>query len=485
MPPPLTLIPRTSFTWRERSDGAAVLTLEARSAHALVFEAEHDRLRVALALARPSRSINISLQPGLAWALIDEAASEQSLPGSQLRARVREALRDFAIRRRLWVPADPAVDGPALTMGMCFPFAGLAIDRGARAVQEVPRWAVEILAQRTGRAAAGHAFGRNASRRVVRALAASLVPPDDPHRPLALFPLALGLMASAVLDADRLAAVLSAVRPYRSADDWPDVELLRLGQAVLARLGASRAARVLNDAAELPSGPQVLYETLRMFRAVESQLPSRLPMRLPSLHELCRSQMAIDPRGAETRCAPPLSVADDEPVDQRVRRVFGLPDPPPPVRVPAQPLAAPLANRPTDLRTPISYPSAVRAVDRLALRGGELRLVLPRTVGEIVEWGRRLRNCLGDYPAAAVSGQSVLLGVERSDRLVYCLELTSEGAIRQFLGPANRAVRSADAAVVVQALVQHRVVDSSLASNSPWLCLAAAGPAVSQPALGV
>ena len=81
-----------------------------------------------------------------------------------------------------------------------------------------------------------------------------------------------------------------------------------------------------------------------------------------------------------------------------------------------------------------------------------LRLVLPRSTWELEEWGRRLGNCLADYRSSAVAGRSIIIGVEASGRLRYCIELNNRLSIRQFLGPRNHIPDPQDEAVVLAAL---------------------------------
>ena len=68
-----------------------------------------------------------------------------------------------------------------------------------------------------------------------------------------------------------------------------------------------------------------------------------------------------------------------------------------------------------------------------------------------------------------VGGRSWLVGVERDDRLVYCMELTPDGSIRQFLGSRNRTVPIDDARAVCAHLVSAGVVDPHNRDNQVWL----------------
>jgi hypothetical protein len=107
-------------------------------------------------------------------------------------------------------------------------------------------------------------------------------------------------------------------------------------------------------------------------------------------------------------------------------------------------------------------------VDRCEV-GNRLRIVVPRSTSELAAWGRRLHSCIGTYGAAVASGRSLLLGVEVADVLSYCIEVTPDGAVRQFLGYGNRAVPARRARAVCERLVEARIVDPTLAANRVWL----------------
>lgn len=79
-----------------------------------------------------------------------------------------------------------------------------------------------------------------------------------------------------------------------------------------------------------------------------------------------------------------------------------------------------------------------------------------------------MSNCLGDFSAAAVAGRSVIIGVRRSNRLVYAVELTASAEIRQICGPANRAPRPSDRRSIVRMLAQAGAIATNSAHNRLW-----------------
>jgi hypothetical protein len=61
-----------------------------------------------------------------------------------------------------------------------------------------------------------------------------------------------------------------------------------------------------------------------------------------------------------------------------------------------------------------------------------------------------------------------LIGVEVGERLAYCLELSANRSVRQFLGPRNRPVPAHHAQRVLENLARRRVVDASDPVNRLW-----------------
>ena len=123
-----------------------------------------------------------------------------------------------------------------------------------------------------------------------------------------------------------------------------------------------------------------------------------------------------------------------------------------------------------EVNQPIALPPTVAALAGREVPGaaGRLRFVVPRTVAELAEWGRRLHNCIGGFGRAVHEGRSWLLGIECGDRLAYCIEVTPAGGVRQFLADHNRQVPRRDALAVVEALADAGLVDRTAPHNAPW-----------------
>jgi hypothetical protein len=409
----------------------------------------------------------------------------------------------FADGTRIWRPSHPDEVGiVAVVGGAAFPLLGAAYGHGAAPLGVIPRWAEPVLGEPNPRAAARSAFGAKATRPVVSALASSLVQeprPDsaDTNRAgpgegpsdrlvIGLLPLALALMGAPVLEPDRLARVLVQTEVLRGPDDWPTGEQIAACRQIVANLGPVRTERILCDVLTRVDGPRLLADLVGLYTRVRHRLTGPVASRLEDLRNQCRDLLPVDPnphRGLRTpsqgtsvkttrRRTPGTNSRD------RSTGVFRVPD-----RMPL-PRADP-ARREPDARDQALRPPLIHAVDPAsteALRfprsladldgdivGERLRLTVPRTTGQLAVWGNGLGNCLGTFGEAVAAGRSWLLGVELEGRIAYCMELTPNGSIRQFLGDRNRRVPIADAAAVCTHLVSAGVVDPDNRDNRAWL----------------
>ncbi len=388
------------------------------------------------------------------------------------------------------LPEHPAAVGVAGVVGAAgLPMLRAALDAGAGPLATVPRWAVEPLAAPTARAAMLQAAGRaGTSRRSIAALAAALVPgvagdgePEpvveawqgtDRRGAVALFPLALVLMARDVLDPDRLARVLAPGLAASPPGSWPTVDEVELARRWLPRWGAARATTVLRDAATRPDGPILLADTVLLHRAVvlAGVVPTdigRLASRLGPLHDQLLAHLPADPvTPADGPAALRGTTLHDRPrpahhAPARRAPAGRGPERPPLLPPPAR-VAAPLPPAPEepdialDGATPLRFPAEI-----LRLHGrtvGSLRIVVPRTAFDLRHWGRSLGNCIGLYAGRAAAGATWLLGVEREGRLHYAVEIHPDRWVRQFVGPRNAPPDVAEGAAVLDILVDEGVI---------------------------
>lgn len=501
----------------ERRDGGAVLEVADGSgptdrptrATTFVLAVHDDRLRVGLAMLPTTRTVDVSLQPDLVGRVlsVDPGPCADGSAG----AAVARWVVSLAGGTRMWRPTDPAATGlVAVVGGAALPLLGAAYDSGAATVREVPRWAAPLLAAATPRDAVRAAFGAKGTRAVARALVAGLVVPlpgaadgtpwvgpTAPTGTVALHRVAAALMGVPVLEPDRVARVLTAEGPPCPPDRWPDAARLAVGRDVASRLGPIGAERVLTEAVSTEGGMSVLDDLCHLYPGVAEQLPARPPTRLVALRDLCRNLLPLDPDPSAARWGrPPRSPTtramsvDPVPAPGRGARLTRTERARPTrtVRPPdVAPVPAPSRPRPTAPRpdprararvapaVPASSPNAafrhltaVAALHGVEV-GADLRLLLPRTSDELVSWGCRLRSCVGSFGAAVAAGRSILIGVEVGGALSYCVEVTPDGSVRQFLGERNRTVPRPVVASVCDVLVAAGVVDPTRTANEVWL----------------
>jgi hypothetical protein len=282
--------------------------------------------------------------------------------------------------------------------------------------------------------------------------------------------IALGLMGEPVLSPDAIARVLDNTSASGAVAEW-SVDDVREMRRLTARLGQTTTERLLIDATTVDGGEALLRETSGLLSALPSGAGTRLPHRLPDLHEWCRARTPADV--SERPAAPPPLVPHAPPAPRQPpaprEPVVAAPEAP---QVPRHAYTAPATDRPAPERpTPVPRPAWLAALHGRSLEYG-MRLVVPRTVSEVAWWGTLLHNCIGSFGGAVVGGVSVLIGVERDGRLAYCVELDpARRTIRQFLGDRNRPVPAACAAAVCSALVFEGLLDANDPENAPWIAL--------------
>lgn len=397
---------------------------------------DEGRVRIGLVMPVLDRVVDVSVQPSSAVLALEEAARRSGVPMSAVERDTRVALAAAATTSGAWQPPRE-IDLVAAFGGAAFPLLGAAYDRGAAPVRELPRWAEPILARATVREGAIAAFGAAATRPVRRALVEALHPLEDGG--IDLGALGVAVMAHDTLEPDRLARVLGAARVRQSSLQWPDRSAARATRQVLGRWGPVRTERVLIEALGRPDGVAVLLQTLEHSRQLgDHGPPDPLPGRLDELHDahrsLLRSATSAPPRPARRHLPDPVAT----------ERSTG------PTRRSHRPLGPPVTARAVGPHVSLPVPARLRRID--GYRCGELTLVLPHTAGDLERWGRLLSNCLSDFATAVLAGRSTLVGVQRRNSLVYVVELTPTGAVRQFCARANRRPPEHDRQRVLDAL---------------------------------
>jgi hypothetical protein len=406
------------------------------------------RVRVGLVMPVAGRVIDVSVQPISACSALEEAGRSMGFAPTSVEALARQALVVSAGRAGTWQPPQSMCLLKAFG-GVAFPLLAAAYDSGAAPLSEVPRWAGPILAAPTMRQAAAVAFGPKATRPVRRGLVEAVRP--VPSGEIDLAALALALIGRETLEPDQLARVLCSDRVRQPAMDLPDSATMRESCITVREWGAARIERLLLDAAARADGVALLLETMRYARQLGDHGPPQpLPSRLADLHDvhraLMRSPSSPDPAFPTTRVTSS---------PRRNRRQPQRALPPPVTRTPVRP------------DTPITAPPAVRSINGHSV--GELRFLLPDVVGDLARWGRLLSNCLEDFGPSVAAGDSVVIGVLRDRQLVYVIEVTPDGNIRQFSGKANRPPTECDRRSVIETLVRAGVLDPRPSANRFWL----------------
>lgn len=460
------------------------------------FAVADGRLRVALALFPTDRTIDVSLQPDI-FRQVLPVGDGSCAPGSA-GAVVTGWIVSLLDGTGAWRPDDPEGAGLLATVGgAALPLLGLAYDRGAAALREVPRWAAPALAGRTPGEGARSAFGDRSTRAVARSLAEGLVDPhpvppsgvtpivdDGPSTGrVGLLRLAVALMAGRVCEPDRLARLLCCPGPSHPPDRWPGGERLAAGRAVADRLGPAGAERLLSETVARADGPALLDEICRIAPGVLHLLPPRPAHRLDALRDECRGLLPTDPDpGSGGWCRLPTRTAAGtaavaRPPATRDRSAARRRTPPtaPPVDDPPAPPPDPRRRARVAPAAPAVdagarlVPPAGAAVLQGAEVGHDARILVPRSGDELAAWGRSLQNCIGSFGPSVAAGRSLLFGVEVGGVLSYCLELAPDGTVRQFLGGRNRPVPRAIAAAVCRRMAEAGLLAADRPANQVWL----------------
>jgi hypothetical protein len=401
--------------WREDGDRAAtVLAGSADEQRPLVrFVAHAERMSFELAVFANRPGVDISFQPSAAVLAINEAARDVAADPNRWCRAVAARLRYTAEGWNL--PRPQPEDLLPLLGSLGHPTLRTLFLNDNDPLAEIPRWARPVLEASTLADGVRRQFGADASKSLIRALAASIaVPSGPPH----LAPLAFTLCGQGLLNSDQLALVASAPTPIRPPEQWPSVDDLALAHRTLPRLGADRATSILVEAMA-DHDPRVLFEVLALVELTRSMLAGALPGRLDALRERCAS--------VAPRIQPPPAVVE-APIPRVARAAHGY-----------------------------RYAPPLSEIDGLWVDDHQLRL--PHNRRELIGWSRSLDNCLDTYPDAVRNNRAWIIGVEHANTLVAAIEIDpARRRIVQFLGRANRTVPDRMRDQVVRALEANGVV---------------------------
>ncbi len=315
------------------------------------------RVRVGLVMHPLNRVVDVSIQPSAACETLRDAARRTASPAATIETAAREALLEARNRCASWAPPEDA-GLLAGFGGAAFPLMGAAYDAGAAPVTEVPRWAEPVVAARSAREGAIAAFGDRTTRPVVRALVAAIQPASSTD--IDFSNLALAMAGRDVLQPDCLARVLSAERVAHPAHDLPDPNTLNEVRQTVTMWGATRAERVLLDAAARADGLKLLLAAVRFARQLRGHSPPFLPNRLAELHDAYRCRVESAPQARPRSVPPPV----------RSRRTTAQPEQPQPRHRALRPTHGPQACR---RRHTASGDAGGSSSARTKVRGSDLR----------------------------------------------------------------------------------------------------------------
>lgn len=94
----------------------------------------------------------------------------------------------------------------------------------------------------------------------------------------------------------------------------------------------------------------------------------------------------------------------------------------------------------------------------LQLNMGGLEIVIPQHNEELNEWSRIMNNCIATYAQRAKKGECLLLGIQKNNKLIYNLEITTAGKVKQFLAKANSRAYQAEQKVIEEFLSKNHIL---------------------------
>lgn len=408
-------------------------------------------------------AVDVTVQPGAMVLALDNVARELAVDPNRWRIAVARALIDWNGGPG-WCPVDGSITAERLLLtvigSVTHPLLEPVYRAGRAPLRETPRWALTVMRARSAAEAAAVLVDRP-GRRLVRSLASSLLHGPDDGEPT-LLPLAAAIAARRVLSGDELANVLDTVpfgvgeagqsSPLASVDD---VSLMR---NVISLWPGERRAPLLADAIAHHRLPDIVTAFTRL-QWVRHRIEQPLPMRLADLVTACDRHVPVvggpatarrptQPRTAPLRAAEPpapgnaapaVPAAPAAPARQQLRRA-----------APAQPVH--LTGRTVDtVDAQWPVPEPLRAIHRHRLNG--IVFDVATSTGELVVWGRVLRNCLGSYGLRASHGRVWLIGMWADDVLIGCIEVDPHRRrVVQIEGRANRQLNGALVSTAFEAL---------------------------------
>lgn len=434
------------------------------------FDRQSHRAAASLLFAGNSYKVDVSLQPSTIVLEVDQAARDEGIDPNRWRVAVLQELRQWWPDLQ-WCQPDARMLMSAVG-AVTHPMLAHVYRTGRQPVGEVPRWATDMLRSATPQEAA-EALAPDATRRLVKALAESLLGADD-NGPTTLGPLAVASVGRSLCTADELANLL-AVPSAAGPDRLPSVDELDTARRALGLYPAARRAALLDDTARHHDVRELAEVGLHLWWA-RDRVERPLPVRLHELRERCRRHVHVladrptqstQSTAAEGRPTPavrttPARTVADTVANRPTAPVLG--DGPllrqrttPTAPIAPAAFGAPRVSVPG--RTPNRWPVPHDLLPVHQLRHEGLGYTVPTSRNELATWGAILRNCLGDFGRAAATQTSWLIGIEQDDRLIGCVEVDpAHRRVRQALGPRNHPLPEFVHRTTITLLQRHGII---------------------------
>lgn len=108
---------------------------------------------------------------------------------------------------------------------------------------------------------------------------------------------------------------------------------------------------------------------------------------------------------------------------------------------------------------PINYSEKILTLDNITL--DNLKLVIPKTNHELINWGRKMSNCIGSYGNRASEMGRILLGVFRENELIYNIEINRK-RIQQFFARRNSTPDKTDYEIIKNYLAENKFIQKDV-----------------------
>lgn len=104
---------------------------------------------------------------------------------------------------------------------------------------------------------------------------------------------------------------------------------------------------------------------------------------------------------------------------------------------------------------PLNYSKRILELDNINLEN--LKIIVPKTNHQLIDWGKKMSNCIGSYGERATERERVLLGIFKENELVYNIEIYGK-RINQFYAKYNQHPEETDYEIVKKYLEENNFI---------------------------